>query len=74
MDGAASVPIENALFHRHAGERDSGGNFRRWTRAWLYPNQGGFLRDWSKSREALPEKFDFRRCHLFVHFLLLFAV
>src|SRR4029079_4370089 len=25
MDGAASVPIENALFHRHAGERESGG-------------------------------------------------
>jgi hypothetical protein len=27
-----------ALFHRHAGERESGGNVRRWARAWLYPN------------------------------------
>jgi hypothetical protein len=38
MDGAASVPIENALFHRHAGERESGGNVRRRQWACLYLN------------------------------------
>ncbi len=74
MDGAVSVPIENALFHRHAGERESGGNVRRWTRAWLYPDQDGLIRDWSKPGEALLYDFDFRRCHLLGHFLLLFAI
>jgi len=68
MDGAASVPIENALFHRHAGERESGGNIRRRQWACLYFNQGGLPRDWSKPGEALLEEFDFRRCHLFVHY------
>ena len=38
IDGAASVPIENALFHCHARERESGGNVRRGTWAWLYLN------------------------------------
>jgi hypothetical protein len=71
--GAASVPIENALFHRHAGERERGRNVRRGTWAWLYLNKGSLSRDWSKPGEALLEEFDFRRCHLFVHFLLLFA-
>jgi len=68
MDGAASVPIENVLFHRHAGERESGGNVRRRQWACLYFNQGGLPRDWSKPGEALLEEFDFRRCHLFVHY------
>src|SRR5262245_49017243 len=36
--------------------------------------QDGLVRDWSKSREALLDEFDFRRCHLFVHFLLLSAL
>jgi hypothetical protein len=64
-----------ALFHRHAGGRDSGGNVRRrrpW--AWLYPNQGGLVRDWITPGEALLDEFDFRRCHLFVHFPLHFAI
>jgi Histidine kinase-, DNA gyrase B-, and HSP90-like ATPase len=73
MDGAASVPIENALFHRHAGERESGGNVRRRQWACLYFNQGCLPRDWSKPGEALLEEFNFRRCHLFVRFLLLFG-
>jgi|SoiMethySBSTD1v2_1073268.scaffolds.fasta_scaffold1607126_2 hypothetical protein len=73
MDGAASVPIEDALFHRQAGERESGGNVRRRQWACLYFNQGCLPRDWSKPSEALLEEFNFRRCHLFVHFLLLFG-
>src|SRR5689334_1063023 len=63
-----------ALFHRHAGGRDSGGNVRRrWPWAWLYPNQGGLVRDWIRPGEAFLDEFDFRRCHLFVHFPLHFA-
>jgi hypothetical protein len=34
MDGRASgAESQNALFHRHAGERESGGNVRRFTTA-----------------------------------------
>src|SRR5215469_12226940 len=58
-----------SLFHRHAGERESGGNVRRRQWACLNFNQGDFVRDWSKPCEALLDEFDFRRCHLFVHFL-----
>jgi hypothetical protein len=35
--------------------------------------KAAFREIWSKPGEALLEEFDFRRCHLFVHFLLLFA-
>jgi hypothetical protein len=56
--------FRNALFHRHAGERESGGNVPRCLWARLYPE--------SKSGEGLPGLFDFCRCHLLIHFRLLF--
>jgi|SRR6516162_8570740 len=56
-----------SLFHRHAGERENGGNVRR--RQWACLNFNDFVRDWSKPCEALLDEFDFRPCHLFVHFL-----
>jgi hypothetical protein len=64
-------PHGRLLFHRHAGERDSGGNVRRRTWACVDANENGLVRDWSKPGEALLEEFGFRRCHLFVHFLFL---
>jgi hypothetical protein len=73
--GLSAGNDSKALFHRHAGERDSGGNVRRrrpW--AWLYLNQGGLVRDWIKPGEAFLDEFDFRRDHLFVHFPLPFAI
>ena len=33
-----------ALFHCHAGESESGGNVRRWTRAWLSQLKWPYLR------------------------------
>src|SRR5215813_11111708 len=57
-----------ALLHRHAGERESGGNVRRMQWACLYFNQGDLVRDWSKPSDALLDEFDFRWCHWFVHF------
>jgi len=48
-----------ALFHRHAGERESGRNVRRRQWACLNFNQGDLVRDWSKPREVLLDEFDF---------------
>jgi hypothetical protein len=37
-------------------------------------NRSCLVRDWITPGEALLDEFDFRRCHLFVHFPLPFAI
>src|SRR5262249_40936005 len=57
------------LFHRHAGERESGRNVRRRQWACLNFNQGDLVRDWSKPREVLLDEFDFPPVSFVFHFL-----
>jgi len=64
-----AIEASIALFHRHAGERESGRNVRRRQWACLNFNQGDLVRDWSKPREVLLDEFDFPPVSFVFHFL-----
>src|SRR5262249_19722108 len=69
-----AIEASIALFHRHAGERESGRNVRRRQLACLNFNQGDLVRDWSKPREAGRVRFPGGVICFFIFLLLVLLV